>query len=226
MLLSMRILLIEDDPEASKTIKQALKPYYVVETAATCEEGESKVQTAEYDCLLLDCFLPDIDGIRLCKKLRESGFNKSLIILTGNGEIRNKVNALNGGADDYILKPFNIDELRARIEASIRRSLGTPGFDILTVGDLLLDLTRRKATRGGEELKLKRKEFDLLEFLMRNSGRVVTRPMIFDSLWDSNDDNFTNVIDVHIKYLRDSVDKGFDKKLIKTVHGCGYKIEE
>ncbi|HKB88365.1 MAG TPA: response regulator transcription factor [Patescibacteria group bacterium] len=221
----MRILLIDDDLEASRSVKKALRNYYVVESAKTYEDGEYKAQVNGYDSLLIDYTLPDMDGIQLCKKLRDGGFNKSIIILTGNDEIKNKVAALNSGADDYITRPFDLEELRARIESTFRRYPENTHSDVLIVGDLSLDLSKRKAIRSGKELALKRKEFDILEYLMRNSGRVVTRPMIFDTIWDSNDENFTNVIDVHIKYLRDLVDRDSNKKLIKTVHGYGYKIE-
>jgi DNA-binding response OmpR family regulator len=222
----MRILIIEDDIETAQTLKQLLKRYYVVETASTGKEGERKAEANEYDVFLIDYLLPDTNGIEICKKLRKNGIRKPIILLTGNGEIGNKVAALNSGADDYVLKPYDIDELRARIEAVLRRSNGDLHSNILTIADLYLDLSKRKATRGGQILSLKRKEFDLLEYLMRNSGRVVTRSMIFDRVWSSETDSFTNVVDVHIKYLRDLVDRNSEKKLIKTVHGYGYKIEE
>lgn len=222
----MRILLVEDDLEAAKTLQDALKNYYVVETAQTGEEAEDKAHINEYDFFLIDYLLPDTDGKQLCKSLRESGINKPIIILTGNSEIKNKVDALNSGADDYVLKPFDVDELRARIEAVFRRFSKTSSPNILRVGDLSLDLNTRKVIRGGKEIMLQRKEFDLLAYLMRHPGRVITRTMVLDSLWGSEDESFSNVVDVHIKYLRDSIDRGYEKKLIKTIYGYGYKIEE
>jgi len=224
----MKILLIEDNRETSATIRQILKEYYLVEVAYTGEDGEYLAQTNIYDLLIIDFVLPDIDGIEVCKRIRSGGIDIPIIILTGNLEIKNKVSALYNGADDYVVKPFSIDELRARIEALLRRTSKSSRImnsNTLMVGDLVLDLETRIASRGGKKVKLKRKEMDLLEYLMRNVGRVVTRSMILDHIWDSANDSVTNIVDVHIKYLRDHIDRAFEKKLIQTVHGYGYKLE-
>lgn len=221
----MRILLVEDDIETAQTLKHLLKDYYVVEIAKTGEEGEYKAQVNDYSLILLDYMLPDLDGIQLCKNLRGNGITTPIIMLTGNAEMANKVNALNLGADDYVLKPVNEEELRARIEAVLRRSDTKLHDNVIAVDNLVFDLNKREVKRNNKRLELKRKELDLLEYLMRNSGRVLTRSMIFDHIWESNFDPDTNVVDVHIKYLRDQVDRNFKKKLIKTVHGYGYKIE-
>ncbi len=222
----MKILLIEDNKETAFTIKHVLKDYYLVELAFTGTEGEYLAQTNIYDCIIIDYILPDIDGIEVCRKIRANNPDIPLLILTSNLEIRNKVKALNSGADDYVTKPFDIEELRARIEALNRRFSKSLSETVLTVGDLSLDLSKRKASRKGLTVVLKRKEMDLLEYLMRNAGRVVTRSMILDHIWDSANDSVTNIVDVHIKYLRDHIDRHFEKKLIKTIHGYGYKIEE
>lgn len=222
----MKILFVDDDIETLNTLKLALKDYYIVETAQTGEEGEYKAQINEYDSLLIDYILPDMNGIEISKKLRASGVRTPIIMLTGNGEVKNKVSALNSGIDDYIVKPFDTDELRARIEAVIRRSLSGTSSNILSLADLFLDLDKRMVVRGGKEIVLQRKEMDLLEYLMRNVGKVMTRSMILDHIWDSSNETLNNVVDVHVKYLRDRIDRNFDKKLIKTVHGYGYKIEQ
>lgn len=221
----MKILLIEDDIEMANTLVHSLNNYYIVETAGTGKEGEYKAQVHEYNSIILDYMLPDTDGIELCKTMRRDGLTTPIIILTGNGEVANKVKALNGGADDYITKPVDDDELHARIEAILRRSSPELHSNILTIDNLALNINKREVTRGGKKLNLMRKELDLLEYLIRNAGRVITRSMLLDHIWESGFESDNNIVDVHIKYLRDHVDRDFDKKLIKTVHGYGYKIE-
>lgn len=221
----MKILLVEDNKENANTIKYILKPHYVVEIASTGEQGEYLASTNIYDFFLIDYLLPDTDGIELTRRIRSGGVRTPIIMLTGNMETKNKIEAFNNGIDDYVTKPFNEEELRVRIEAVLRRSVNSVQSSILSVGDLTLDLHERRVMRGGKLFLLKRKEMDLLEYLMRNVGRVVTRSMIIDHIWDSSNDSVTNIVDVHIKYLRDTIDRTFEKKLIKTVHGYGYKIE-
>lgn len=221
----MKILLIEDDREMADTLAGSLSEYYLVEVAQNAREGEYKAHVNDYGSIILDYMLPDMDGIELCRTLRKN-LTTPILMLTGNAETHNKVMALNGGADDYILKPVDDEELHARIEAVMRRSSPQLYSDILSVGDLSFDIHKREVSRGGKILSLMRKELDLLEYLMRNAGRVVSRSMILNQIWESNFDSDTNIVDVHIKYLRDRVDRGFEKKLIKTVHGYGYKIEK
>lgn len=221
----MKILLIEDDPVMANSLKAALKRFYVVEVAYTGEEGEYKTHANEYGLLLIDYSLPDTNGIEIARKLRNEGVLIPIIMLTGTDVVTTKIQALNSGIDDYIVKPFDIDELRARIEAVLRRYSTQPGLNILRVEDLTFNLHTREVQRGEKLLKLKRKQMDLLEYLMRNAGTVVTRLMILDHVWDSSQEIQANVVDVHIKYLRDQIDRDFPKKLIQTIHGYGYKLK-
>lgn len=221
----MKILLIEDNPHTARTIQLALKDFYIVEVSSTGEDGEYLAQSNSYGALLVDCTLPDMDGVELCTRLRKLNISSPIIMVTGNMEVKNKVNALNSGADDYITKPFSIDELRARIEALRRRAGNAFTANSLRIADLELDTHKRIVTRAGKRMPLRRKEIDLLEYLMKNAGRVVSRSMIFDHVWESSCDSLTNVVDVHIKYLRDRIDRQQKKKLIHTVYGYGYKIE-
>ena len=221
----MRILFIEDDKETAQTIKEELESYFVVEVVHTGEDGEYQAYVNDYDVILLDYMLPGINGIEVCTKIRAANNGVPILMLTANDDIPNKVGALEAGADDYLTKPFNFDELLARIRALLRRQRTVTGTNILKVEDLIYDVNKKVVTRHGIPLTLRRKELYLLEYLMRNAGQIITREMIFNHVWDSENDSLTNTIDVHIKYLRDRVDKNFDKKLIKTVHGLGYKIE-
>ena len=148
-----------------------------------------------------------------------------ILMLTGQSETEKKVLALDAGADDYLVKPFRFEELLARIRALLRRNTVTLTSNILSIDNLTLDPAKKTVKRNEDNITLRRKEFSLLEYLMRNNGRVITREMILDHIWESTNDSVTNVVDVHIKYLRDKVDKPYKKKLIKTVHGVGYKIE-
>ncbi len=222
----MKILLIEDDKVSAETLASGLQKYYIFEIANTGQEGEYKAYIYDYSLIIIDYQLPDIDGIQVCKDLRAEGITTPIIMLTGTGEVANKVQALNSGADDYIVKPVDEKEIHARIEAVLRRSSPKLHSNVIAVDSLTIDLTQRVAKRNNQVLQLKRKDFDLLEYMMRNAGRVLTRSMIFDHIWESSYESDNNVVDVHIKYLRDQVDRNYNKKLIKTVHGYGYKIEE
>jgi len=221
----MRILLIEDEKETAAAIKKGLSNHFIVEVAATGEKGEYCAQVNTYDLLIIDWLLPDINGITICEYLRKAEIKTPILMLTANHEIEKKVMALDAGADDYLTKPFHLDELLARIQALLRRQTTENSSNLLTVDDLTLDLSRRVVTREGKIILLRRKELYLLEYLMRNYSRVVTRDMILDHIWDSTTDSLTNIVDVHIKYLRDKIDKPFKKKFIKTIHGLGYKME-
>lgn len=222
----MKLLLIEDDKQTAKTIKEAMKDYYAVDVVYTGEDGDFQAQVNDYDTIIIDLVLPDINGVTVCKRIREAGIKTPILVLTGKAQVRDKVTALGAGADDYLTKPFSFAELLARVRALIRRNPDTLSSNKLFVGDLNLDVSSNTARRKGRKISLRRKEFSLLEFLMRNSGRVVTRSMILEHVWESETDPVTNTIDVHIKSLRDKVDRPFKKSLIKTVHGLGYKLEE
>lgn len=221
----MRILLIEDDIALAGTIRDSLKPLFAFDMAHTAQSGLSLAQYNEYDCILLDLSLPDLDGLDVCRKLRASNVKSPVLMLTARGTIDERVSGLDTGADDYLVKPFSLVELLARIRALLRRSPDTLSDNTLTVGDISLDLNKREVMRDGKAVPLRRKEFDLLEYLLRNQGRVLTRSMILEHVWDNSIDPFTNAIDVHIKYLRDRIDRPFDSRLIHTVHGLGYKLE-
>lgn len=221
----MRVLLVEDEKETAHTIRDGLKDSYMVDLAFTGEDGEYQTQINEYDAIILDWVLPDISGLAVCKEIREDGIKTPILMLTGKGAVKNKVEALDAGADDYLTKPFSFEELLARLRALLRRDSETVSSNILTAANLTLDISKRKVERGRREISLRRKEFDLLEYLLRNRGRVLTRSMILEHVWGAYTDPLTNTVDVHIKYLRDHIDRSFAKNLIKTVHGLGYKIE-
>lgn len=222
----MKLLLVEDDQEIVRAVSQVLSGIYVLETASTGKDALAKTAANDYDLVILDLGLPDITGLEVCKKLRALGHKIPILILTGVFQsAEDVVIGLDGGADDYLAKPFDAAELLARLRALLRRNPTSLTNDKITVSDLTLDLAARKAQRANSELTLRRKEYDLLEYLARNPNRVLTRQMIFDHVWDSDANMFNNTVDVHIKYLRDKVDRPYARKMIKTVHGLGYKLE-
>jgi len=221
----MRILVIEDEKKIADFIKRGLKEEgYAVDASYDGENGLFLAKTNDYDLILLDLMLPKLDGITLCRKLREAKVSTPIIMLTAKDAVREKVIGLDAGADDYLTKPFAFEELLARIRAILRKKNGAEATK-LEVGDLSLDLHTHKVTRGGKEIELTAKEYALLEYLMRNSGSIVTRTMISEHVWDIDFDTFTNVIDVYINYLRNKIDTGHSKKLIQTVRGRGYILK-
>jgi DNA-binding response OmpR family regulator len=220
----MRLLLIEDEKETALTIKEKLEKDFQVDVSFRGEEGEELALTNNYNLIIIDLVLPDKNGLLVCQALRKERVTVPILILTGEGSINKKVLALEGGADDYLTKPFSFDELKARIKALLRRS-SQDYSPTLKVGDLILDMEKRVAKRGDNFIHLRRKEIALLEYLMRNPGRVLTRDMILNNVWGGDEEPLYNTVDVHIKYLRDRVDKKFPKKMIKTIYGLGYKIE-
>jgi DNA-binding response OmpR family regulator len=221
----MKLLIVEDDKDMAYSLKEQLSDTYVIELAFSGENGEYRASNNHYDVIMLDLLLPDSDGITICKKVRSHGIKTPILMLTGTYEVTQKVMALDAGADDYLLKPFHSDELRARIRALLRRQPEILVSNVLTVGDLQLDIIKKHVTRGDYHIRLKRKELQILEYLMRNAGKVVSRDMLLEHMWDSAYEPLTNTVDVHIKYLRDQIDKPFDRKLIKTIYGLGYKLE-
>ncbi len=221
----MRILIVEDEKKIADFIKRGLKEEgYAVDLAHDGENGLFLAKTNNYDLILLDLMLPKLDGITLCRKLREAKISTPLIMLTAKDAVREKVIGLDAGADDYLTKPFAFEELLARIRAILRKK-GASEATKLEVGDLSLDLHTHKVARAGKEIELTAKEYALLEYLMRNSGSIVTRTMISEHVWDIDFDTFTNVIDVYINYLRNKIDTGHSKKLIQTVRGRGYILK-
>ncbi|GJL54088.1 MAG: DNA-binding response regulator [Nitrospirales bacterium] len=218
----MRILVVEDEPKVASFIRRALEEEsYAVDVCADGQQGQDWAQSIDYDLIVLDLMLPGIPGLELLKHIRKSGVKTPVMILTARSEVDQRVKGLDAGADDYLTKPFAIEELLARARALLRRAGGVP-TGVLEVGDLVLNPVTREVTRGDQRIELTTKEYALLEYLMRNAGRVLTRPMITEHVWDLDFDTFTNVIDVYISYLRNKIDKGREQSLIQTVRGSGY----
>jgi len=222
----MRILVIEDEKKIADFIKRGLKEEgYAADVAYDGENGHFLVKTNDYDLILLDLMLPKIDGLTLCRRLKEEGVTIPIIMLTAKDTVKDKVKGLDSGADDYITKPFAFEELLARMRAVLRTERCAKSSTMLAVEDLALNLVTHKVSRAGKEIELTAKEYALLEYLMRNAGSVVTRTMISEHVWDADFDTFTNVIDVYINYLRNKIDSGHKKKLIATVRGRGYILK-
>lgn len=222
----MRILVVEDEKKIADFIRRGLKEEgYAVDAAYDGEEGLFLAKTNDYDLVLLDLMLPKLDGLTLCKKLKEAKVKSRVIMLTAKETVKDKVLGLDSGADDYLTKPFAFEELLARIRAIFRKK-DAQAPTKLNAADLELDLLTHKVIRGAKEIELTAKEYSLLEYLMRNEGSIVTRTMISEHVWDIDFDTFTNVIDVYINYLRNKIDSGFRKKLIHTVRGRGYILKE
>ncbi len=221
----MRLLLVEDEEKIAQFICRGLKEEgYAVEMAPDAEKAWELISGSVFDLLVLDIMLPGMDGVAFCGKLRKSGFTLPILMLTAKDTVLDKVAGLDSGADDYMTKPFAFEEFLARIRALLRKNEPNKTSS-LRIADLVLDLLTRRVTRGDKEIQLSNREYALLEYLMRNEGRIVTRTMISEHVWDIRFDTFTNVIDVYINYLRGKIDYGFDKKLIKTVRGRGYTLE-
>lgn len=223
----MRALLVEDDQTIADFVARGLREAgFVVDHAVDGNLGLGMARDGGYDVAIVDLMLPGLDGISLIQSLRREGRRIPVLILSARQSVNDRVTGLEIGGDDYLVKPFAFPELLARVQALIRRATGAPSSNRLTVGDLTLDLLTRKATRGGRELEpLRPREFALLEYLMRNAGRVVSKTMILSHVWDYSFDPRTNVVDVLVFRLREKVDKGFDRKLIQTVRGIGYVLE-
>ncbi|WP_298913662.1 response regulator transcription factor [uncultured Algimonas sp.] len=222
----MRILVVEDDEVAAEYVKKGLtEAGHVVDLAGDGEVALEMANAADYDALILDRMLPKRDGLEVLSDLREAGDATPVLILSALGETDHKVEGLRAGGDDYLAKPYSFTELLARVEAIGRRSDPTAAVTKLKVGDLEMDLLARTVHRAGQKVLLQPREFRLLECLMRNAGRVVTRTMLLEKVWDYHFDPQTNVIDVHISRLRGKIDKEFDTPLLHTVRGAGYRLQ-
>jgi len=222
----MRLLLVEDDLKIASFIIKGMKAEgYAVDHATDGQEGLHMAVTEPYDAAIIDVMLPKLDGLSLIERMRKERVNTPVIILSAKGSVDDRVKGLQVGGDDYLPKPFAFSELLARVQALMRRSSGLSEPTRLTYGDLSMNLLTREVTRGGRRIELQRLEFSLLEYLMRNAGRVVSKTMIMEHVWDYNFDPQTNVVESRICRLRDKIDRGFDKKLILTVRGVGYALK-
>ncbi len=222
----MRILLVEDEVKIANFVARGLKEEdFVVDVAGDGDKASFLAEVNPYDLIILDIMLPHKDGITVCRELRKKKINTPILMLTAKDQVRDKVLGLNSGADDYLAKPFDFEELSARISALLRRN-SQDKTGILRVDDLELDQLRHKVNRAGKDIQLSSKEFALLEYLMLNADHVVTRTMISEHVWHEDFDSFTNVIDVYISFLRNKIDKDFKGPLIHTVHGKGYVLRE
>jgi heavy metal response regulator len=221
----MRILVVEDEQKVASFIKRGLEEEgYAVDVAADGEEGLAMALECVHDLIILDIRLPKMDGLRVLKELRQEKVMTPVLLLTVRATIEDKVLGLDAGADDYLTKPFAFQELVARVRALLRRRAGADPA-ILQVADLTLDPARRTVSRGGERIELTAREFALLDYFMRNPGRVLTRAMIAEHVWDYTFDTTTNIIDVYINYLRKKIDTGREAKLLHTVRGVGYVLK-
>ena len=223
----MRILLVEDDLKIASFVQKGLKAAgFAVDHASDGQDGLHMALTEPYDTAIIDIMLPGLDGLSLIKKMRQEKMNTPVIILSAKGSIDDRVKGLRTGSDDYLTKPFAFSELLARVQALIRRASNTSEPTRLVLGDLSMDLLTREVIRSDKKIELQPLEFALLEYLMRNRGKVVSKTMIMEHVWDYNFDPQTNVVEARICRLRDKVDKGFPTKLIHTVRGVGYVIKE
>jgi heavy metal response regulator len=221
----MRILVVEDEQKVASFIKRGLEEEgYAVDVAADGEEGLAMALECVHDLIILDIRLPKLDGLRVLKELRQEKVMTPVLLLTVRATIEDKVLGLDAGADDYLTKPFAFQELVARVRALLRRRAAADPA-ILQVADLTLDPARRTVSRGGERIELSAREFALLDYFMRHPGRVLTRAMIAEHVWDYTFDTTTNIIDVYINYLRKKIDTGREAKLLHTVRGVGYVLK-
>jgi two-component system copper resistance phosphate regulon response regulator CusR len=222
----MRILIVEDEQKTGDYLQQGLREAGFNPTLCRNGlDGHHLAMTETFDLLVLDVMLPDVDGLRIVKALRQASRPVPVLLLSALDTVDDRVRGLEAGADDYLIKPFAFTELLARVRTLLRRGQAAPQPDRLQLADLTLDVSKRRASRGGKKLNLTPKEFALLELLLRRSGEVLPRSLIASQVWDMNFDSDTNVIDVAIRRLRSKVDDDFDLKLIHTVRGMGYKLE-
>jgi len=223
----MRVLVIEDDKEVAHFIRKSLNENgFTADCAYDGREGLFLATEEVFDIIILDRMLPKFEGLSILKALRENGLNTPVLVLSAMGEVNHRIEGLRAGSDDYMTKPFSMSELIVRIQVLLKRTGGFTDETTLQVGDLSLNLLTRQATRQGQNIDLKPKEFQLLEYLVRHAGQVVTRSMIMEHVWNYHHDPRTNVVDVHISKLRTKIDKGFETNLVHTMRGAGYSIRE
>jgi DNA-binding response OmpR family regulator len=220
----MKILIIEDEQRLARLLKQGLEEQgFVVDLAYDGSEGQFQAEQYPYDAILLDLMLPEVDGLAILKGLREKGNDVPILIITARGDVEDRIKGLNFGADDYLAKPFNLDELIARLRALIRRSRGQSS-PLITVGDLVIDSNARTVARAGTVILLSAREYDLLHYLALSAGTVVSRTKLIEHIFTSDYEWDSNVIEVYISHLRTKIDKGYSSALIHTVRGAGYLL--
>jgi DNA-binding response OmpR family regulator len=223
----VKLLFIEDNSTLVGSLKDYLGKDCKIDATSQGFEGIEKAQTRAYDAIVLDLGLPDMPGRDVCLAIRKAQVTTPILVLSGSSEPAMKVALLRAGADDYLTKPFHGVELKARLLALMRRGHFDPEAPyLLKVENLTLDPTRRLVERAGQKIVLRRKEFDILEYLLRNRGKILTRTMIMETVWGADSESWEATVDVHVKHLRDKIDKDFDYKLIKTVYGVGYTIDD
>ncbi len=222
----MKILLIEDDmPTASFIMKGLQQAGYTTIHAADGEDGLNKARNEEFDLAVIDIMLPKLDGFAVIERMRSAKLRQPILVLSARDSVDDKVRGLETGGDDYLAKPFSFSELLARIQALLRRAVGTSDPTVLNVADLTLDLISRRVTRGGTVIDIQPLEYALLEYLARHTGRVVSKTEIIEHVWEYNFDPQTNIVEARMCKLRDKIDKPFERKLIRTIRGFGYVLE-
>ena len=221
----MRALIVEDDATIANFVARGLREAgFAVDVSADGEEALEHMRQQVYDVAIVDLMLPKRDGLSVIEEMRRNGIGTPVLILSARRTVDDRVKGLQAGGDDYLTKPFAFAELLARVQALVRRATRTPEPTTLTVEDLVLDLLSRRVTRGGKPIDLRPREFALLEYLMRNVGRVVSKTMILSHVWEYNFDPQTNIVDVLVSRLREKIDRPFEKKLLHTVRGVGYVL--
>lgn len=221
----MRVLIIEDNKHLAESLRVIMGTYFVVEVAYTGEQAMALLAEYDFGLVILDLGLPDAMGIDICKTIRREDKQMPILVVTGEDRAYMMIELLDAGADDYITKPFRTRELKARVRALLRRQeTRSPAVTQLVVGDLVLDIPNHCAIRNGTQIYLRSKEFIILEQMMLSPNVVLTRAQLLSKAWDSNEDTWTNTVDVHIKYLRDKIDRPFGTTSIETVHGLGYRL--
>lgn len=222
----MKILVVEDEHIIATSLKKGLEQeHYTVDLAFDGQEGFDLASSEDYDMLILDLMLPKMDGLEICRQLRANQNHVPILILTAKSQIEDKIKGLNSGADDYLTKPFAFEELLARIRALSRRPQ-TAAAEIITVGDLSINLSTYEVIRNKKTISLSAKEYSLLECLMRHDGKILTKDQLIQRVWSYESDILPNTVEVYIRNLRQKIDKPFNKKLIKTIRGFGYKLNE